>query len=50
MEDWEKIHAVNRMQEYIEAHIYEEITLKELSAAAGSFIRERRCIFPVWKC
>ena len=35
MEDWEKIHAVNRMQEYIEAHIHEEITLQELSAAAG---------------
>lgn len=35
MQDWEKINAVARMQEYIQTHIEEEIPLEDLSCAAG---------------
>ena len=35
MENWEKINAVQRMQNYIDAHIYEPITLYMLAQAAG---------------
>jgi AraC-like DNA-binding protein len=35
MESWEKINAVQRMQDYIEKHIFEEITLYKLAQAAG---------------
>jgi AraC-like DNA-binding protein/predicted transcriptional regulator YdeE len=35
MESWEIVNAVQRMQEYIEEHIMEEITLSELSKVAG---------------
>lgn len=35
MEHWEKIKAVQRMQDYIEAHISEAITLHMLADAAG---------------
>ena len=35
MEDWDKIDAVQRMQNYIEAHWDEDITMELLSAAAG---------------
>lgn len=35
MESWEIVNAVQRMQEYIDEHIMEEITLSELSKAAG---------------
>lgn len=35
MEKWEKINAVQRMQDYIEAHIEAPITLHELAQAAG---------------
>jgi AraC-type DNA-binding domain-containing proteins len=35
MESWEIVNAVQRMQEYIYAHIMEEITLSELSKVAG---------------
>ncbi len=35
MESWERIDAVQRMQEYIEQNIHEPITLYELSKCAG---------------
>lgn len=35
MESWERINAVQRMQDYIEQHIHESITLYELSKCAG---------------
>lgn len=35
MERWEKINAVQRMQDYIEEHIREPITLHQLARAAG---------------
>jgi AraC-like DNA-binding protein len=35
MESWEIVNAVQQMQEYIEKHIMEEITLSELSKVAG---------------
>ena len=35
MENWEKIHAVQHMQDYIEEHISEPIYLHELAKAAG---------------
>lgn len=35
MESWEIVNAVQRMQEYIENHIMEEITLSDLSKASG---------------
>lgn len=35
MESWEIVNAVQRMQEYIDEHIMEEITLSELSKVAG---------------
>jgi AraC family transcriptional regulator len=35
MESWEKINAVQRMQNHIEKHINEVITLYELASAAG---------------
>ena len=35
MESWEKINAVQRMQDYIEQHITEPITLHMLAQAAG---------------
>ena len=35
MESWEIVNAVQRMQEYIDDHIMEEITLNELSKVAG---------------
>ena len=35
MEHWEKIQAVQRMQDYIEQHITEPITLRMLAQAAG---------------
>lgn len=35
MENWEKINAVQRMQDYIKEHINEPITLKALAKAAG---------------
>jgi AraC-like DNA-binding protein len=35
MESWEIVNAVQGMQEYIENHIMEEITLSELSKVAG---------------
>jgi AraC family transcriptional regulator len=35
LESWEKIKAVQRMQDYIEEHITEEITLRMLADAAG---------------
>ncbi|AFQ45113.1 AraC family transcriptional regulator [Desulfosporosinus meridiei] len=35
MNQVEAIRAVQKMQDYIENHIYEEITLKQLSNAAG---------------
>ncbi|MCL1905582.1 MAG: helix-turn-helix transcriptional regulator, partial [Clostridiales bacterium] len=35
MEDWDKINAVDRMQKYIASHIESEITLQDLSRAAG---------------
>ncbi|MDF2821994.1 MAG: helix-turn-helix-domain containing protein AraC type [Clostridiales bacterium] len=35
MERWEAINAVQRIQDYIEAHIYEPITLNQLAKAAG---------------
>lgn len=35
MEKWEKIDAVQRMQDYIKAHIEDEITLHDLAKAAG---------------
>lgn len=35
MERWEKIKAVQRMQDYIEEHVAEEITLYNLAQAAG---------------
>ena len=35
MEDWGKINAVDRMQKYIIKHIDEQLTMRELSDAAG---------------
>lgn len=35
MENWDKIHAVQRIQDYIEQHINEPITLHMLAQAAG---------------
>ena len=35
MESWEKINAVQRMQDYINEHIAEPITLQMLAKAAG---------------
>ncbi len=35
MENWEKINAVQRMQDYIEQHIYETLTLYSIAKAAG---------------
>ena len=35
MEDWDKINAVDKMQKYIVSHIDEEITMQDLSRAAG---------------
>jgi AraC-like DNA-binding protein len=35
MQDWDKINAVDRMQKYIVSHIEEEITMQDLSRAAG---------------
>lgn len=35
MESWEKIDAVQRVQDYIEAHLKEPLTLYQLSRAAG---------------
>lgn len=35
MESWEKINAVQRMQDYIKEHLFEEITLHKLAQAAG---------------
>ena len=35
MERWEVIHAVQRMQDYIEGHITEPITLNQLARSAG---------------
>ncbi|SHI45624.1 helix-turn-helix transcriptional regulator [Lutispora thermophila] len=35
MESWEKINGVQRMQDYIEKHINENITLKMLAQASG---------------
>ena len=35
MENWEIVNAVQRMQEYIDNHIMEEITMNELSKVAG---------------
>lgn len=35
MESWEKINAVQRMQNYIKDHIFEKITLHKLAQAAG---------------
>ncbi|WP_246579160.1 hypothetical protein [Alkaliphilus flagellatus] len=35
MERWEKINAVQRMQDYIDAHITEPITLHMLAQSAG---------------
>lgn len=35
MERWEKINAVQKMQDYVESHLHEPITLKNLSDAAG---------------
>ncbi|WP_238918634.1 AraC family transcriptional regulator [Clostridium sp. YIM B02555] len=35
MDNWEIVNAVQRMQDYIEDHIFEEITLNDLSKAAG---------------
>lgn len=35
MESWEKVKAVKRMQDYIAAHILEDITLRMLANAAG---------------
>lgn len=35
MDQWEKINAVSKMQEYIELHITEPITLHKLAAAAN---------------
>ncbi|MFA5368074.1 MAG: AraC family transcriptional regulator, partial [Dehalococcoidia bacterium] len=35
MEHWEKVAAVRRMQDYIEAHLAEPITLHMLANAAG---------------
>lgn len=35
MEHWQKIDAVQRMQDYIQAHLDEPIALEQLSAAAG---------------
>lgn len=35
MENWDKIHAVQRIQDYIERHINEPITLHMLAKAAG---------------
>lgn len=35
MENWEKINAVQRMQDYVEQHIYEQITLHMVAQAAG---------------
>lgn len=37
MESWEKINAVQRMQDYIEEHITEPITLNMLAKVAGYF-------------
>lgn len=35
MEDWDKINAVQRMQDYVLSHLGEEITMQALSGAAG---------------
>lgn len=35
MESWEKIKAVQRMQDYVDAHLTEVITLRSLATAAG---------------
>lgn len=35
MERWEKINAVQKMQNYVESHLHEPITLKNLADAAG---------------
>ena len=35
MERWEKINAVQRMQDYINEHINSSITLSDLAEAAG---------------
>lgn len=35
MERWEKINAVQKMQDYIETHLHEPITLKNLASVAG---------------
>lgn len=35
MDDWDKINAVDRMQSYIQDHLDEEITMQDLSDAAG---------------
>lgn len=35
MERWEKINAVQKMQDYVESHLHEPITLKNLADAAG---------------
>ena len=35
MERWDKINAVQKMQDYVETHLHEPITLKNLADAAG---------------
>lgn len=45
MERWDKIKAVQRMQEYIEDHITEEITLSMLAKSAGYSIWHSERIF-----
>lgn len=35
MERWEKINAVQKMQDYVESHLHEPITMKNLADAAG---------------
>lgn len=45
MESWDKINAVQRMQDYIEEHITEEITLHMLSEAAGYSVWHSARIF-----
>lgn len=45
MERWEKINAVQRMQDYISANINKEITLEDIAKAAGYSKRHSARIF-----
>ncbi len=50
MESWEKIKAVQRMQDYINEHITEPITLRMLANAAGYSPWHSARIFKEFTC